>query len=93
MTSDMTMDETSDGSTEPTHAHDLTAAGHSTAVWTPAEVARLRDIGVAPATATVAEATVEQRLFHIATKDYPLHDDSSLRPMTLDERSALSAYV
>uniref|UniRef100_A0AAV1UQ88 Uncharacterized protein n=1 Tax=Peronospora matthiolae TaxID=2874970 RepID=A0AAV1UQ88_9STRA len=94
MTSDMTMDETSDDSNEPTHARDLTAAGRSTAVWTPAGVARLRGIGVAPATATVAEATVEQRLFHIATKDYPLYDDdSSLRPMTSDERTALSAYV
>uniref|UniRef100_A0AAV1TUK2 Uncharacterized protein n=1 Tax=Peronospora matthiolae TaxID=2874970 RepID=A0AAV1TUK2_9STRA len=69
MTSYMTMDETSDGSTEPTHARDLTAAGHSTTVWTPAGVARLRDIGVAPATATVAETTIEQRLFHIARKD------------------------
>uniref|UniRef100_A0AAV1UEB5 Uncharacterized protein n=1 Tax=Peronospora matthiolae TaxID=2874970 RepID=A0AAV1UEB5_9STRA len=63
MASDMNMDETSDGSTEPTHSRDMTAAGHSTAVYTPEGASRLRDNGVAHTTATVVEATVEQRLY------------------------------
>uniref|UniRef100_A0AAV1US05 Uncharacterized protein n=1 Tax=Peronospora matthiolae TaxID=2874970 RepID=A0AAV1US05_9STRA len=64
----MNMDETSDGSTESTRSRDLTAAGMSTEVLTKEGAGRLREIGVAHATAIVAEATVEQRLFTLQEK-------------------------
>ena len=70
-----------------------TEAGNYSTVWSPAAAARLREIGGLRDETEAPDLTEARRPYDIATRDYPLHDETALRPMSEDERSALLAYV
>ena len=70
-----------------------TEAGNYSTVWSPAAAARLREIGGLRDEAEAPDLTEARRLYDIAMREYPLYDDTALRPMSEDDRSDFLAYV
>uniref|UniRef100_M4C0F4 Uncharacterized protein n=1 Tax=Hyaloperonospora arabidopsidis (strain Emoy2) TaxID=559515 RepID=M4C0F4_HYAAE len=70
-----------------------TEAGNYSTVWSPAAAARRREIGGLreEAEAPDLSQTEARRLYDIATREYPLHDDTALRPISEDEKAAFLA--
>ncbi|RQM11059.1 hypothetical protein DD237_008414 [Peronospora effusa] len=62
-------------------------------VWSTAAVSKLRQDFTAEARALEEQTREMDRMYRLATCEYPLHADSAIRAMTDDEKAVMGAYL
>ena len=61
--------------------------------WSPEETARRLEVRLEQEEEEAATEEMMKRLYKIARRDYPLHEETALRQMSVEESEALTAYV